>query len=290
MQLPVVRPNRGKSPNQVHIKEEFKRAYKDFRVALQNSQKNQVKFKPLLSAPDSNAKLAKKTTRTAGYELYSLFLAPSGLSGYNMCPWASDECIWLCLNSSGRGAMKSVQDARIRKTKELVDEPYRFMQTLLWELYGAMKRATKTNGLLAVRLNGTSDRLWEVDCPFLEDFSIAGNYTDPCDEMKGLTKFRFYDYTKLDIRSSPWYDFTLSYSGQNWEACEKILSEKTGRVAVVFEEKLPDEFKGFKVINGDLDDYRFLDQKGIIIGLKYKKTGREQDSFAKSKSNSFVSV
>ena len=34
-------------------------------------------------------------------------------------------------------------------------------------------------------------------------------------------------------------------------------------------------YEGFEVINADLDDLRFLDKKGVICGLKYKKmTGK----------------
>ena len=37
---------------------------------------------------------------------------------------------------------------------------------------------------------------------------------------------------------------------------------------------------GFKVINGDESDERFLDEKGVIVGLKYKrpKNGAERDT------------
>ena len=40
-------------------------------------------------------------------------------------------------------------------------------------------------------------------------------------------------------------------------------------VAAVFT-SLPKTYKGFKVINADLDDLRFTDPKGVICGLKYK--------------------
>jgi hypothetical protein len=34
--------------------------------------------------------------------------------------------------------------------------------------------------------------------------------------------------------------------------------------------ELPTEYEGYKVINGDEDDLRFLDEKNVIVGLKYK--------------------
>ena len=45
-------------------------------------------------------------------------------------------------------------------------------------------------------------------------------------------------------------------------------------VAMVFD-KLPETYEGYKVINADETDLRFLDERGTICGLKYKKmTGK----------------
>jgi len=42
-------------------------------------------------------------------------------------------------------------------------------------------------------------------------------------------------------------------------------------VAVVFRNKiLPETYLGYKVINGDKTDLRFLDEKGVIVGLYAK--------------------
>jgi hypothetical protein len=52
-----------------------------------------------------------------------------------------------------------------------------------------------------------------------------------------------------------------------------ILS-KGGNVAIVFGVKnvndFPSEYGGYKVINGDETDLRFLDEDNVIVGLKYK--------------------
>lgn len=63
---------------------------------------------------------------------------------------------------------------------------------------------------------------------------------------------------------------TFSYSGGNWKWCEKFLKEKKANVAVVFKNDLPLTWRGYKVINADESDERFLDEKGVICGLKYK--------------------
>jgi len=39
---------------------------------------------------------------------------------------------------------------------------------------------------------------------------------------------------------------------------------------MVFKNALPLTYQGYKVINGDLSDERYLDEKGVIVGLKYK--------------------
>ena len=46
----------------------------------------------------------------------------------------------------------------------------------------------------------------------------------------------------------------------------------------MFRDKLPETFKGKKVINGDLTDLRFLDPKKIIVGLKAKGKAKKDYS------------
>ena len=45
---------------------------------------------------------------------------------------------------------------------------------------------------------------------------------------------------------------------------------------VKHEKDLPKEYKGFKVVNGDLTDYRVDDAKGIIVGLKWKRIANRE--------------
>ena len=66
---------------------------------------------------------------------------------------------------------------------------------------------------------------------------------------------------------------TFSRSETNNDISIELL--KAGHnVAMVFT-KLPDTYMGYKVINGDDNDLRFLDEDNVIVGLKYKKiTGK----------------
>ena len=48
---------------------------------------------------------------------------------------------------------------------------------------------------------------------------------------------------------------------------------------MVFEGKvLPQSFMGYKVIDGDEYDMRYLDKQGVIVGLKFKKVRNKIDT------------
>jgi hypothetical protein len=94
----------------------------------------------------------------------------------------------------------------------------------------------------------------------------------------------FYDYTKVAKRfrmleKYPNYDLTYSFSGHNMFQCLDLLDKQKGRVAMVFEGKvLPTSFMGYKVIDGDAYDMRYLDEQGVIVGLKFKKVRNKIDT------------
>jgi hypothetical protein len=61
--------------------------------------------------------------------------------------------------------------------------------------------------------------------------------------------------------------------------CLDLLSKGNGRVAMVFEGKvLPTSFMGYKVIDGDAYDMRYMDEQGVIVGLKFKKVRNKIDT------------
>jgi hypothetical protein len=49
-------------------------------------------------------------------------------------------------------------------------------------------------------------------------------------------------------------------------------------MAVVFRGELPETFRGLPVIDGDKDDLRFLDPKGVVVGLKAKGSAKHDKS------------
>ena len=62
------------------------------------------------------------------------------------------------------------------------------------------------------------------------------------------------------------YHLTFSCSETN-EKIAKLVLEMGGNVAVVFRNQLPDTWNGVEVVDGDESDLRFLDKKGVVVGL-----------------------
>jgi len=202
---------------------------------------------------------------------YGMYLAPANLSGHNVCSHSTPECRLGCLNTSGRAGIEEfsgitkIADCRIKKTKLFFDETAFFMQWLIAEIKQAQAKAIRDNFFFSVRLNATSDIDWSA--VLIDGKSI----------FQIFPNVAFYDYTKNPSKFANKalnYHLTLSYTGRNWFACEELLKQGVN-VAMVFNVKheslLPALYKGYKVINGDLTDYRIDDAKGIIVGLKWKR-------------------
>lgn len=197
---------------------------------------------------------------------YIIYLSPANKSGYNVCPKASADCIAACLNTSGRVKLDTkniIENARIKKTKMFFENRDFFMGWLYAEISAHKKQAELKGMGFAVRLNGTSD----IE-PTL--FKYEGKTL-----FEHFPNVNFYDYTKVANRFKltekyPNYDLTFSYSGENWLECEVALANNV-RIAVVFEKGLPKTYKGIPVINADLTDLRYLDEKNVICGLTFKK-------------------
>lgn len=211
----------------------------------------------------ANAKILKSKGR--GYLTFGLHLAPSTLSGFNTCSCASNGCKAACLNTAGRGVYSKVQNARIKKTLLFFQERESFMALLFKEIGLAVAKAARKGFIPCFRLNLTSDLPWEC---------IKWQGQSP---MQAFPKVQFMDYTKSPQRMTRFlsgdfpknYNLCFSRSESNGVLCPPILRSK-GNVAIVFRGTLPAKWRGFKVIDGDIDDLRFLDRKGSVVGLKQK--------------------
>lgn len=241
---------------------------------IQIDEKNKVSY---LGKVNSSSKLAKGDK--LGVKTYGIYLAPAQISGYNVCSHATSGCKSGCLYTSGRAKMTDkIPQARILKTKMLFEQPERFVTIVKKEITNAANLAAKKNYDFAVRFNLTSD---------LPIDNING--VNLLEEFKGV---KFYDYSKVPsrielLKKYPNYHLTFSYDGfeKTWKTCEKFL-EAGGNVSVVFYPQIPKQFKGYKVISGDETDLRYMDEKGTVVGLKYKRT--KGDSVEKIMTNRFI--
>ena len=223
-------------------------------------------MKSLLSI-DTNAKTVKGQKR--GFMTGILYLAPDRVSGLiNVCANASDGCRNHCLYSAGRGAFNSVQQARTAKTIFYVKDRETFLATLKENVASVIRKAKAKRMHPVIRLNGTSDIGWER-------YSV----------IQAFKTTRFYDYTKsfarmlafLDGKLPSNYSLTFSRSEANETQCLEVL-KRGGNVAVVFRKSLPTHWNGFPVINGDENDLRFLDPKGVVGGLTAKGKAKSDTS------------
>ena len=221
--------------------------------------------KSLLSS--NNAKTVKGEKKN--YKTFIMYLSPFTLNskGVNLCPMASEGCANACLFESGFGGIyQSVKNGRLEKTEFYLSNRIGFLDKLVDEITKLETKYKDSEFTLAIRLNGTSDISFEKQ--------ITSNGKTIFDTFPNI---QFYDYTKNYTRFNKVlpnnYHLTFSRSETNHDIAMDILS-KGHNVAMVFE-KLPETYNGYKVINGDETDLRFLDEKNVIVGLKYKKiTGK----------------
>ena len=214
-----------------------------------------------------NPKLLKGEKK--GYMSFVLHLAPATLSGKETCPKRTAGCTAACLNTAGRGGMfkkgestNAIQQARIRKTKMFFEQREEFLKQHEADIRLGIKQAEKKGMIPAFRLNGTSDLSWEK-YGIIEKFPTV----------------QFYDYTKVNNRKvSHLSNYHLTFSKADGNDIDARLAASNGmNVAVVFKD-VPDNYMGRTVINGDETDLRFLDPKGVIVGLKAKGKAKKDTS------------
>ena len=223
-----------------------------------------------------------------GYNTYILHLAPANLSGYETCAKRTLGCTDACLNLAGRGGMfkrgentNVIQQARIRKTKMFFENRVEFMTTLVKDIELAIKQSKKMELVPVFRLNGTSDLSWEK-------YEVVRNGKLFRNIFTAFPEVQFYDYTKVlgrKVKEYSNYQLTFSAADGNDSDVLKAMNEGLN-VAVVFGIKktlpMPVDYLSRPVFNGDESDLRFLDPKGVIVGLYAKgKAKKDTTGFVK---------
>jgi len=224
---------------------------------------------------EHNPKTAKG--EAAGYLTAILHLAPASRAGCgNVCPASTAGCRAACLNTAGRGGIlakgattNGIQEARKRRTVLYKLDRPGFEAALARAIERHVARAQRLKLAPCVRINGTSD------LPGLAR-AMAGRFPG----------VQFYDYTKVP---RPWerersnYHLTFSRSESNAAEVRAALAHGVN-VAVVFAvrkgEPLPPTYLGRRVVDGDLNDLRFLDPRGVVVGVRAKgKAMRDATGF-----------
>jgi hypothetical protein len=213
-----------------------------------------------------------------GFMTYILHLAPADVSGYNTCPKATAGCKAACLNTAGRGGMfkrgKStnvIQEARKRKTRMFFENRENFLAILKDDIRKAIKQAEKKGLIPVFRLNGTSDISWEK-------YGVIQEFPN----------VQFYDYTKvLGRKVNGLANYHMTFSAADGNDLDVLRAIKEGyNIATVFGIKktlpMPETYNGVSVFNGDDSDLRFLDPKGVVVGLYAKgKAKKDTSGFVK---------
>lgn len=202
-----------------------------------------------------------------GYLSFILHLSPADVAGAgNTCPKATAGCKAACLNTAGRGGMftpeqgtNTIQEARKRKTRQFFADKMAFAEVLKADIAKAIKYASKQGLTPVFRLNGTSDIAWEK-------YGI----------IEAFPTVQFYDYTKIlgrKVSHLPNYHLTFSAADGNDADVAKAINAGMN-VTVVFD-KIPETYMGKAVFDADDTDLRFLDPKGVVLGLKAKGRARK---------------
>jgi hypothetical protein len=223
-----------------------------------------------------------------GFNTYILHLAPADLSGYQTCPKATAGCKAACLNTAGRGGMfkkgestNTIQQARIRKTKMFFENRSEFMTDLVKDIELAIKQSAKLNLIPVFRLNGTSDLSFEK-------YEVVRNGVLYRNIFEAFSDIQFYDYTKMlnrKVNNIKNYSLTFSAADGNDNDVTKAIAQGYN-IATVFgikkTEPMPEYYNGLPVFNGDESDLRFLDPKGVVVGLYAKgKAKKDTTGFVK---------
>ena len=239
------------------------------------------KLRPIFS--ESSLKFDKGDV---SYTVKGVYLAPStDVQGINTCKFAG-KCKHLCLKNTGN--MKYNFSTRELKTLALYLYPTEFIAQLITEIRQHANVAKANNSILMLRLNGTSDILWE-------DIIDMKTLVDDINREGGLLG-GFYDYTKYPLSKRPhvnheYYHLTFSYDEKkNANKDAQIYIQHGLSVAMVLDGKDIKQLnkQGIEYIDGDTDDFRFLDKNQLVV-LKYKRPMiKTDDGYKTVEKNNFI--
>lgn len=222
----------------------------------------------------TNAKLL--TAIDWGYIALGAQLLPGNKSGAEFCD-DRGACFATCIETTGRGNMPNVKNARMVRSRLWIENPDQYIYTMHDELDALERDAAKQGLLPAARLNTLSDLPWEELAPTL--FSEHPN-------------IQFYDYTKSAKRARMGrkglmpdnYDLTYSWSEKADGRFGSMHLRHGGKIAIVGRDRdsIPQWMsRAGQLVNGDEHDLIFLHPPGSVQVLTPKgKLKKHQTNFA----------
>ena len=254
----------------------------------------------IMSTPGSDAKSIHG--QEIGLLTGVLYMAPSDISGrINVCAYASAGCRESCLFTAGHAGIIKTNEttnaiiaARINRTLLFTDDRSTFWFKLVHDLTQLEIDAKRNEMLAAARLNGTSDLPWEKIRVL---FYVGSIKIEAANIFEMFPNITFYDYTAYPYAKRPTEslpaNYSLTFSRKETTTDQQVADELAhGRnVAIVFAtvnsrdkvtgahlHALPETYLGTPVINGDINDVRFYDPTGSIVGLRAKGKARKDKS------------
>ena len=251
--------------------------YKTKAAALRDLRAAGFTFSTALGATESNPKLAKGEKLGVLSKPHNL--SPASESGWNMCAQASLGCIAACLHTAGNPIYLPAKiQARLQRTRAFMTMRKAYIALMAFELQALETKAKRLNMAAAWRPNTTSDYPFHSVALEVDGVKVKSL-------IHAFPNIEAYDYTKITKKALQWaagllpsnYHITFSKSESNDLDVAKVLGAG-GNVAVVFEKGLPDSYLGKAVGDGDYSDARFLDVKGVVVGLKAKGQAKADES------------
>lgn len=218
-----------------------------------------------------------------------LYMQPARASGgASACPFASKGCEAACLAEyTGRMSMDAARTARRRRHASYFANRDRFLSDLAREIAAHERHAARTSKRCAVRLNGTTDLLWER-------FPVVIDGVRHANIFAAFPAVQFYDYTKVPLKARTArgplpanYHLTYSLSERsdaNAHAAEYIdAGYSVAAVLRIAKGDAPAKWTlpgvgPLPVIDGDKHDCRFMDAPGSIVALSAKGRAKTDTS------------
>ncbi len=223
--------------------------------------------------------------RGRGVRTRVLYMAPAASAGVVLCPWASAGCAASCLGHSS-GHLRWDANQRVLASKALWFHlfPGHFLARLDKEIGRHTRTALRAGDVPAVRLNGSTDILWERHL-----------------DMAEHPETTFYDYTKAPLKTrEPALNYHLTFSVSEKRGSmddaraylaaghgaavvvqttdgQTVNTAKRAAAALIAE----GEWNGYPTIDGDKDDARFMDPPGswVVLFAKGLKAPRDRSGF-----------